>query len=154
MIGAAIAFAFGLVILWFVIKMAHGRAEYADVTHAPEYVGIVGKEYAFAIPMPACGITMDRDYKPPADEVVVMAPPGFSGPEVLWCDDLPEGTAFRVVGVRRCSNCLDSREDEVMVDILPGRGYRGLPVELYSDDVVSKDESGRPRLNFQYYAPR
>jgi hypothetical protein len=157
MLVAVIGTVICLAILSTCVALTYGRAKYVDVTHAPEYAGILGKRYTFAIPMPACGITMDRNYKPPADHVVILAPPGFSGPEVLWCEDLPEGTAFRVVGVKRCTNCLvdlEGREDTVMVDITPGRGYRGLPAELHSDDVLSKDESGRLRLNFQYYAPR
>lgn len=154
-IVAIVVTAMAGVIVWALIALTYSRAKYVDVTHAPEYAGIVGKEYTFAIPMPACGITMDQHYKPPASEVEIMAPPGFGGREVMWCDDLPEGTGFRVVGVKRCTNCLGGSEDTVLVDITPGRGYRGLPASLWSaDGVLSKDESGRPRLNFQYYAPR
>ena len=153
-LGAAISFAVGLAILATFIALTYTRTKYIDVTHAPEYGGIVGKEYTLAIPMPACGIAMDQNYKPPADDVEILAPPGFGGPEVLWCEDLPEGTAFRVVGIKRCTNCLGGGEDRVMVDITPARGYRGLPASLRAGDVMSKDEAGRQRLNLQYYTPR
>lgn len=152
--GAAISLAVGLAILTTLIALTYTRAKFIDVTHAAEYGGVVGKEYTFAVPMPACGITMDPNYKPPADEVEILAPPGFDGPEVLWCENLPQGTAFRVVGIKRCSNCPGGGEDRVMVDITSSRGYRGLPASLSAGDVLSKDEAGRLRLNLRYYTPR
>jgi hypothetical protein len=52
-VGTAIC----LAILSTCVALTYLRAKYIDVTHAPEYAGIVGKQYTFAIPMPACGIT-------------------------------------------------------------------------------------------------
>jgi hypothetical protein len=54
-----------------------------DVSSAPEYAAAVGSIFRTKEDVLAIGITTDKSYQKKIDYIVLVASPGFSGPEVV-----------------------------------------------------------------------
>jgi hypothetical protein len=104
----------GVVVLAGLGFLLGGQVPMDDVTSAAEYKGVVGKRFRSQQELLAIGVTTDRNYKKQVDYVVLTAPPGFSGPEVVTTDKVAKGTEVRVIRVLKSSVPLISRVDYVV----------------------------------------
>jgi hypothetical protein len=80
-------------------------AQYEDLSAEPAYRELIGQDLRSTSDLLVHGVTLDRNYAKRVDLCSVTPAPGFSGPEVVTCQSLPAGATFRIVGVRRCTNC-------------------------------------------------
>src|SRR5262245_42538381 len=80
-------------------------ASYEDVSAEPEYRSLIGRELRGDTELLLHEVTLDRNDARRVDLCSVTPRPGFAGPEVVGRRVLPAGTAFRVLRVRRCTNC-------------------------------------------------
>lgn len=72
-----------------------------DISHWPEYAGIIGTKIRAKDELLAFGITIDKNYKKRADYILITQRPGISGPEVVSTEKVSNGTVFRISGVVR-----------------------------------------------------
>jgi hypothetical protein len=94
-------------------------ATHEDVSTHKEYVNLINKIYRSREVMLVHGVTFDPNYKKVIDVYSITPKPGIGGPEILSQDELPIGSAIRVLKVERCTNCLLGGSDHLVVE-LPG----------------------------------
>ena len=90
-------------------------AKYQDVSSEPTYQPLIGRQLRATSELLLHGVTLDRNYAKHVDLCSVTPRPGIGGPEIVWSRKLPSGTIFRVVGVRRCTNCRLRERVQLMV---------------------------------------
>jgi len=98
-----------------VLLSSCGMAQYEDVSLDPKYLPLVGQQLEATTELYLHAVTLDPNYAQQVDTCVVTAPPGFSGPELVYRRTLAAGTAFHVLSVRRCVNCPFDERVEMMV---------------------------------------
>ena len=99
-------------------------ASYEDVSAEPSYRSLIGRELRTDSELLLHQVTLDRNYAQRVEVCSITHPPGFDGPEVVGRHILPAGTAFRVLRVRRCTNCLGEERVELVVSS-PGANQCG-----------------------------
>jgi hypothetical protein len=90
-------------------------AEYEDVSTEQTYRSLIGRELRATSELLLHAVTLDRNYAKRVDLCSITPRPGFDGPEVVMRRVLPAGTNFRVLRVRRCTNCLFQEQVELVV---------------------------------------
>ena len=90
-------------------------AEHQDVSFDPAYRSLIGRDARASSDLVLHAVTLDRNYAKRVDLCSVTQQPGFDGPEVLFRRALPAGTTFRILHVRRCTNCLGANRVELLV---------------------------------------
>ena len=105
-------------------------SQYEDVSAEPTYRSLIGQELRGNSELLLHEVTLDRNYARRVDLCSVTPRPGFAGPEVISRRVLPAGTPFRVLRVRRCTNCLPEERVELIVSS-PSVGQCGqAPIEI------------------------
>ena len=105
-------------------------SQYEDVSAEPTYRSLIGQELRGNSELLLHEVTLDRNYAQRVDLCSVTPRPGFAGPEVISRRVLPAGTSFRVLRVRRCTNCLFEKRIELIVSS-PNAGRCGqAPIEI------------------------
>lgn len=85
-----------------------------DVSADPQYALVIGKRFRTQRDLMAIGYTMDRNYKKQIDYIALVAPPGFSGPEVVAIGHLPKGAVLEVIRVLKANSWFLSRLEYVV----------------------------------------
>lgn len=87
-------------------------AKYEDVSTAFGFVERVGEACVVNDEVRVHGIRKDYETMEKITGYIVITPkPGIGGREVTFQETLSAGTVLTIAGVRRCSNCLESRVD-------------------------------------------
>ncbi len=106
---------------------------FEDVSAKAPYSSYVGKQYRSVDKTFIHLVSLDRSYKPtPSVYFVYGRPMATSGPEVLSHAELPIGTTFQVLQVKRCTDCfLDFGERvEAVVRITSGDRFNDTDVRV------------------------
>lgn len=90
-------------------------SEYEDISSDPRYHPLVGQQLEATSDLYLHAVTLDRNYAKRVDACSITAPPGFSGPELIYRHTLPAGTTFHILGIRRCANCSFDERVEMVV---------------------------------------
>lgn len=105
-------------------------ASYEDASADPTYRSLIGQEIRFDSELLLHEVTLDLDPPRRVDTCSVTPPPGFDGPEVVGRNVLPAGTTFRVLHVRRCTNCLGEERVELVVSSPAADRCRQVPITV------------------------
>lgn len=105
-------------------------ASYEDVSADPTYRSLIGQDLRSDSELLLHEVTLDLDPPRRVDTCSVMGAPGFDGPEVVSRNVLPAGTTFRVLHVRRCTNCLGEERVELVVSSPAANLCRQVPVTV------------------------
>lgn len=97
-----------------------------DVSAQAQYASVLGKRFRTLQDLTAVGYTMDRNYKKRIDYIALVAPPGFSGLEVVAKAGLPKGAVLEVVSVLKADSWLVDRIQYLVkrIDASPPLGGR------------------------------
>jgi hypothetical protein len=109
---------------------------YEDVSDKGVHVALVGAKYKTLSELLIIGITLDQNYKKVIGIYSVIEYPGFSGREVLSRDALPIDTAFQIIKVERCTNCLSSQK-RLVIKLLSSQKYSKHIVSLNYKKIFS-----------------
>lgn len=137
--------------LVLVVATGCGAAEYRDVSGENEYINIIGNKFRTKVKMFAHKITLNEEYKPSADYILVTNPPGIGGPEILEKDVVPIGSSFELVHVMKCTNCIF---EDVFFRVSFDRLFKYENDEVRLSSVGGKNflVGGAPyRLNAQFF---
>ena len=110
-----------------------GMSEYEDITANTSHSQLIGQRLEARSQLYIHAVTLDPNYAKRVDLYSVTPPPGFSGPELIYRDTLPAGTGFKVLSVRRCTNCPFEERIELLVQPIGTDRYRAAPVEVSYD---------------------
>ena len=115
-----------------------------NVSSQAQYAPILGKRFRTQHNLTAVGYTLDRNYKKQIDYIALVAPPGFSGPEVVAKAELPKGAVLEVVAVLKADSWFVDRIQYLVkrVDASPPlNGPMVLKVDDQSHRNFGLDES-------------
>lgn len=99
---------FSLIALICCLLSACGPQEMEDVSSNPEYDFLVGKKFQTIEEVWATGITLDRNYEPQVDYVVLVPGVGFNGPEVVFKRAFNAGHTVEIIRVLKPKNSIRS----------------------------------------------
>lgn len=100
-------------------------ATYQDISTRKEYIDLINKTYRPRETMLIHGVTLDPNYKKAIDVYSITPKPGIGGPEILSRDELPIGSAIRVLKVEECTNCLFGGGNQLVVELPDFEKYAG-----------------------------
>ena len=130
-------------------------AEYEDVSSEPTYRSLIGRELRAPSELLLHAVTLDRNYAKRVDLCSITPRPGFAGPEVVMRRVLPAGTTFRVLRVRRCTNCLSQDQVDLIVSskstTVCGQAPATIDHDVLGSSVilVSSSLGGAPNNSFK-----
>lgn len=100
----------GILVAWWALDFLIARPiPNIDVSGQPKYSSVIGQRFRTQRNLTAVGYTMDRNYKKQIDYIALVAPPGFSGPEVVAKGQLPKGSVLEVTTVLKADTWLIDR---------------------------------------------
>lgn len=100
----------GILLAWWALDYFVARPiPNVDVSAQAQYASVLGKRFRTQHDLMAVGYTVDRNYKKQIDYIALVAPPGFSGPEVVAKAELPKGAVLEVVAVLKADTWLVDR---------------------------------------------
>jgi hypothetical protein len=124
-----------------------------DISDDPEFASVIGLQFKSLEDLLAIGYTNDANYKPILDFVSIVPKPGFSGPEVIFRDNLPQGQVLEVVGVLSSDNFLP-RELFYKVKILGSTQYENASVIIDVNEESMSINRGLDAKLFQSVSKR
>ena len=135
-------------------------AQYEDVSSSSQYQSLMGQRLAATSELLLHRVTQDQGREGQVDLCSVTPPPGFVGPEVIDRSVLSSQAVFKVVGVRRCVNCLSGERVELVVlsddalacgtaPIIINHQWVGSSVRLLPSGSVTPNQSFKPTPSAQ-----
>jgi hypothetical protein len=112
-----------------------------DISTDSQYAPAIGKRFSASSRLLAISVTLDRNYANHVDYALLIPPPGFKGPEVLSIEELPEGTAFEVIGIMKSASILYKVE-------VVGRAHGIAPVVVRKTGAIEDGNYGLDKTAF------
>jgi len=112
-----------------------------DVSSAHEYSAAVGRTFRTKEDVLAIGITTDKNYQKRVDYVVLVASPGFSGPEVVTREQLRKDSIIRVVRVLKAASFFSAKVVYV-VELAGSDRFKGAEIRVTLTGTVTDSNFG------------
>ena len=120
-------------------------AKYEDVSEEPKYAQFIGTKYQTLETLLVHGVNLGERKEKKIDVYTVTRKPGSGGRYVITRIDLAIGNRVEILGVLRCTNCVNNRV-LFLIDILSSKDLEPeIPIRLVDFSFI--DTSSRLTLS-------